>query len=177
MAFRTLPAAGSARRRAPRLTGAVLAATLGGAVLAGCSGVDEEEAVGGEPTTSADPDVRPPGDLEDPYDGAYTAKFREDLDAYAGLEVTLTGEVVSIVSPVAFTLTGPEGADVEPILVLTRTEPALMPGDQVVVAAVPVDEFDLADAEEDLGADLPDEAFEDWDDEPYLAASRVQAQS
>lgn len=174
MSSRSQRGPGPAGRRAPRLAGGVLVAALGGAVLAGCSGVDDEEAVGGEPTTAADPDVRPPGDLEDPYDGAYTAEFREDLDAYAGLEVTLTGEVVSIVSPVAFTMTGPDGADVEPILVVTSTEPALMPGEQVAIGAVPGDEFDLADVEEALGADLPDEAFEEWDDEPFLAASIVE---
>ncbi|MGY2066117.1 hypothetical protein [Blastococcus sp. SYSU DS0619] len=160
--------------RAPRLTGALLTTALGGALLAGCTGVDEEEGGGGEPTTAADPDVRPPGDLEDPYDGAYTAEFREDLDAYTNVEVTLTGEVVGIVSPVAFTMSGPDGTEVEPILVLTETEPALTPGDQVVVAAQPADEFDLAEVEEALGADLPDETFEEWDDEPYLAASIVE---
>ncbi|WP_347057061.1 hypothetical protein ABC795_10170 [Blastococcus sp. HT6-30] len=174
MAFHTLP---PARRRAPRIAGAFLVTALGTAVLGGCSGVDDAEGGGGEPTTAADPDIRPSGDLEDPYDGAYTAEFREDLDAYTNVEVTLTGEVVSIVSPVAFTMSGPDGADVEPILVLTSTEPALAPGDQVVVAAQPEDEFSLAEAEDALGADLPDEAFEEWEDEPYLAASQVRTES
>lgn len=170
MSARALPA----RRRGPRLAGALLVAAVGGAVLPGCSGVDDEDAAGGEPTTAAT-DVRSSGDLEDLYDGAYTAEFREDLHAYAGLEVTLTGEVVRIVSPVAFTMTGPDGGDVEPILVVISTEPALMPGEQVVIGAVPGDEFDLAEVEEALGADLPDEAFADWDDEPFLAASILQS--
>jgi hypothetical protein len=153
----------SSRRRVPAV---LLAALLSGAVLAGC-GEDDED-----PTTAADVDVRPPDDLRDPYNGAYDADFREDLDGYEGVEVSLLGEVGRIVSPVAFTLTG---GDVEPILVITDQELAdLQPGETVAVAAEPADEFELSTLEESLGTDLPDEAYEEWEGEPFLDATRVE---
>ncbi|MGY1724390.1 hypothetical protein [Blastococcus sp. SYSU DS0533] len=151
------------RRRTPAV---LLAALLSGAALAGC-GEDEVD-----DTTAADVDVRPSDDLEDPYDGEYTADFREDLDGYTGLEVTLVGEVGRIVSPVAFTLTGD---DVEPILVITEEEmPDLEPGQVVALGAEPTEEFELTELEQQLGTDLPDDAYAEWEGDPFLAASTVQ---
>ncbi|MCF6507415.1 hypothetical protein E9549_08340 [Blastococcus sp. MG754426] len=151
------------RRRVPVV---LLAALLPGAALAGC-GEDDEPAAG-----AVDVDVRPPEDLADPYTGAYTAEFREDLDAYAGLEVSLVGEVGRIVSPVAFTLTG---EDVEPILVVTEREmPDLRPGQVVALGAEPTEEFDLAALERELGTDLPDEPYAEWDGDAYLDAATVE---
>ncbi|MGY1835776.1 hypothetical protein ACI79P_11760 [Blastococcus sp. SYSU DS0510] len=152
-----------------RVPAALLAGLLAGAVLAGC-GEDDED-----PTTAADVDVRPSEDLRDPYNGAYDADFREDLDGYEGVEVSLLGQVGRIVSPVAFTLTGD---DVEPILVITDQELAdLRPGATVAVAAQPADEFELAGLEEALGTDLPDDAYEEWEGEPFLDAARVEPQA
>ena len=152
-----------------RVTTALLAAVLAGGVLGGCGEDDVDD------TTAADVDVRPSDDLEDPYDGEYTAAFREDLEAYNGLEVTLLGEVERIVSPVAFTLTGD---DVEPILVIADEElPDLRPGERVALAAEPWEEFELLALEEELGTDLPDDAYAEWEGESYLDASRVEVRS
>ncbi|TYP90292.1 hypothetical protein [Blastococcus xanthinilyticus] len=155
--------------RRPAMAGALLSATLGLAVLTGC-GEDDTS-----PTTPADVDVRPAEDLEDPYDGAYTEEFRDDLEGYNGLEVSLVGEVERIVSPIAFTLAGTDG--VEPILVVMQEEPGnLAPGQTVAVAAQPWEEFELAEVEEAIGADLPDEAYADWEGEPFLDATIVEPQ-
>lgn len=151
------------RRRVPA---AVLAALLPGIALAGC-GEDDDPTAG-----AVDVDVRPPEDLADPYTGAYDAAFREDLEAYAGLEVSLVGEVERIVSPVAFTLTG---EDVEPILVVSEREmPDLRPGQVVAVGAEPADEFDLAALERELGTDLPDGPYEEWEGDAFLDAATVE---
>ncbi|WP_346618678.1 hypothetical protein [Blastococcus montanus] len=156
----------TSRRSIRALATVALSAGLAGTVLAGC-GEDDTD-----PTVPADADVRPPGDLEDPYDGPYTEEFRDDLEGYNGLEVSVTGEVGRIVSPVAFTLVG-EG-DVEPILVVMDREPGdLRPGQAVAVAAEPWEEFEVTEVEESLGADLPDDAYAEWEGEPYLDASIV----
>ncbi|MDP5181777.1 hypothetical protein QOZ88_03935 [Blastococcus sp. BMG 814] len=149
-----------------RIPAVLLAALLSGAVLGGCGEDDVDD------TTATDVDVRPSDDLEDPYDGEYTAAFREDLDGYTGLEVTLVGEVGSIVSPIAFTLTGD---DVEPILVITDEEmPDLQPGQVVALGAEPTEEFELTALEQELGTDLPDEAYEEWEGDHFLAATTVE---
>lgn len=145
--------------------GALLSALVV-AVLAGC-GEDDST-----PTTPLDVDVRPVEDLEDPYDGRYTEAFRDDIEGYTGLEVSLVGEVQRIVSPIAFTLGGED--DVEPILVVMDEELGeLSPGQAIAVAAVPWEEFELAEVEEAIGSDLPDEAYTDWAGEPFLDASVV----
>ncbi|MCF6744752.1 hypothetical protein E9529_10755 [Blastococcus sp. KM273128] len=144
----------------------LLAALLPGAALAGC-GEDDDPAAG-----AVDVDVRPPEDLADPYTGAYDAAFREDMEAYAGIEVSLVGEVGRIVSPIAFTLTG-DGA--EPVLVVTDREmPDLRPGQAVALGAEPTEDFDLAALERELGTDLPDEAYEEWDGDVFLDATTVE---
>ncbi|MDK3257666.1 hypothetical protein [Blastococcus capsensis] len=155
------------RRRRPAEAGVLLAAALGVTVLAGC-GEDDST-----PTTPVDVDVRPVEDLEDPYDGLYTEAFRDDIEGYQGLEVSLLGEVQRIVSPIAFTLGGED--DVEPILVVMYEELGeLAPGQAVAVAAVPGEEFELAEVERAIGSDLPDEAYADWEGEPFLDASIVE---
>jgi hypothetical protein len=154
----------------PLLLRVLLVAGAAGAIVSGCGSEEASQ------TSPAAPDVRGPGDLEDPYDGPLTADFREDLPAYAGQEVTLTADVVGVLSPVAFTVTAPDGADVEPLLVLATTElPELRPGQPVVLAAEPQGEFELTEIEEALDTDLPDEVYEEWEGEPYLSASIVQS--
>ncbi|MDT0275472.1 hypothetical protein [Blastococcus goldschmidtiae] len=126
-------------------------------------------------TGSDAPDVRGPDDLQDPYDGEYGEDFRDDIAGYEGQEVTLEAAVDQVISPVAFTITAPDGDDVEPTLVIVE-EPVidLAPGAEVVVAGVPHEEFDLAAVEEELGAELPEEELEEWDDEPYVLAGIVE---
>ncbi|MGY2129568.1 hypothetical protein [Blastococcus sp. SYSU DS0617] len=146
----------------------LLAATV--AALPACS---EDTVDGG--TASDASDVRGPDDLQDPYDGVYGEDFRDDIEGYEGLEVTLEAAVGRVISPLAFTITAPDGEDVEPTLVIVE-EPAtdLAPGAEVVVAGVPQEEFDLAAVEEELGAELPAEDLEEWDDEPYVLAGVVE---
>ncbi|MGY1665776.1 hypothetical protein [Geodermatophilus sp. SYSU D00696] len=128
-----------------------------------------------QPETGSDaPDIRGAEDLEDPYDGPYTPDFHDDVEAYVDQEVTLEASVDRTVSSVAFTITGRDGEDVEPLLVVADDPlPELQAGQDVVVAAVPHDEFDLSVVEDDLDASLPGEPYEEWEGEPYLSASTV----
>ncbi|CCG03817.1 hypothetical protein [Blastococcus saxobsidens] len=158
----------AARRRWPSVAGAFLSLTFGVIALAGC-GEDDTSA-----TTPVDVGVRPVEDLEDPYSGLYSEAFRDDIEGYEGLEVSLLGEVQRIISPIAFTLGGED--DVEPILVIMHEELGdLAPGQVVAVAAVPWEEFELVAVEEAVGSDLPDEAYANWEGEPFLDASIVQS--
>jgi hypothetical protein len=155
--------------RRPPASAVALAAAL--SLLTGC-GSDNPE----QPETGSDAsDIRPSGDLEDPYDGPYTEDFHDDVEAYAGQEVTLEAAVAEVYSDRAFTVTGPEDADIEPLLVVTdEAVEGLEQGSAVTVAATPHDEFEIEDVEEQLGTDLP-EQVDEWEGEAYLAASRVQA--
>lgn len=149
------------------MAGAVLSATLGVTLLTGCTEDDRA------PASSVEIDVRSVENYEGPYDGRYGEAFRDDIEGYTGLEVSLVGEVQRIVSPIAFTLGG-EG-DVEPILVVMDEEPSgLAPDQAVAVVAVPRGEFALAEVEAAIGSDLPDDAYADWEGGPYLEASLVQ---
>jgi hypothetical protein len=145
----------------------VLAVT---AALPACAGNPQQ------PVTGSDaPDIRGSGDLEDPYDGPYTSDFRTDVEAYVDQEVTLEASVDRVVSPVAFTITGPDGQAVEPLLVVTAEPlPDLRAGQDVVVAATPQDDFQVSAVEDRLDAALPEEPYEEWDGEPYLRASTVE---
>lgn len=157
---------------ARRPPGAVLLAlaTAASVSLTACGGNPEQPDLGEDVA-----DVRGPGDLADPYDGPYDDDFHTDVEAYADQEVTLSAAVDQVVSPVAFTITGPDGEEVEPLLVVS-TEPVegLQPGDDLLVAATPQRELDIPELESALGTDLEDELYEEWEGEPYLTASIVQ---
>jgi hypothetical protein len=163
------------RRRPPAGTTLAAALALVGAGLSGCA-VTEEEAE--EPTSPVEvPDLRGADDLQDPYTGVLDAEFAEDLDAYTGIEVTLLAEVAEAIFPRAFTVTSPEGEEVDPVLVVTTedagsAEPAAE--DQLYLAATPVDEFDATVVTDELGLDVAPEELEAWDDEVFLVATVME---
>ena len=156
-------------RRAPDRRAAIALALVVTAALPACADNPQQ------PETGSDaPDIRGSGDLEDPYDGPYTADFHTDVEAYVDQEVTLEASVDRVVSPVAFTITGPDGESVAPLLVVTDDPlPDLQAGQEVVVAGTPRDDFAVTAVEDRLDADVPGEPYEEWEGEPYLSASRV----
>lgn len=162
----------STRLRPGRDRRAVIALVLAvTAALPACAGDPQQ------PETGSDaPDIRGSGDLEDPYDGPYTADFHTDVEAYVDQEVTLEASVDRVVSPVAFTITGPDGQEVEPLLVVADEPlPDLRAGQDVVVAATPQDDFEVSAVEDRLDAALPEQTYVEWEGEPYLSASEVRA--
>lgn len=158
------------RRSLGRRTAAAVFVVVTAVTLPACSEDDPEPSAGDEV-----PDVRGSEDLDDVFNGPYSADLREDLEGYDGQEITVEGTVDRVLSPVAFTLGPPDGDDAEPVLVVVE-EAATAPeaGEDVVVAATAQDEFrtDEVGAELDLLED--DETFEEWEGDPYLRASLVE---
>lgn len=157
------------RSTARRATAALLAAVTAVALPA-CSEDDPEAFAGDER-----PDVRGADDLDDVYNGPYSADFREDLDGYEGQEITLEGSVDEVVSSVAFALGAVEGEDVEPLLVvLDGASAAPEAGEDVVVAGVPQEDFDAGEVGAEIDGLGDESAYEEWDGEPYLRATIVE---
>ncbi len=159
-------------RRLGRVSlGAVLVTACAG--LAGCA-EDEDLAAGTEVEL---PDIRGPGDLADIYIGALDEDFRGDLDVYTDVEVTLLATVEEALSPRAFTATAPDGAEVEPVLVVTAGRAAEMePGDgeEWIIAATPLEDFHAGTVADELGIQLPEDRFEEWDGETFLVATVLE---
>lgn len=109
-----------------------------------------------------------------PYDGVYDQGFYDDVDTYVGEEVTVSADVNEILTPKSFTIAGTDDTTVEALLVLHDTElPEVTPGLTVGVTGTVQEAFDLPTVEEEMGVDLDDAAFEDWDGEPYIEATSV----
>jgi hypothetical protein len=143
-------------------------------VLSGCGGEDEQdgELAVGQTDVS---DIRGEDDVTDPYTGEYDEAFEDDLDVYVGVEVTVLGRVDEVLTSSAFTIVGPEGITVEPLLVVAAEEVGeLTPGTPVTVAATVGREFEVAEVESELGVDLEDAQFEQWQGQEYLAATIVE---
>lgn len=88
-----------------------------------------------------------------------------------GETVTLPGEVAQIVGPSGFTIGGDELGET-PLLVTTSVNPEVDEGDTVTVQGEVI-EFSVAGVEEDLGVDLIDNDFEDFQGDPAVKASQV----
>lgn len=153
---------------------AVLA--LAGVGLSACTGTDANNPMA--PDLEAEvPDIRGPEDLDDPYRGHLDAAFREDLEAYAAEEVTVLAGVAEVLSPRAFTVTSPDGEDVEPVLVVSTAEAGDVDpqaGQALVIAAVPVRDLQAAVVVEDLDLDVDESRLEEWDGDTFLVATIVE---
>ena len=141
--------------------------------LVGCNstsgtetGADVEDIVEEEPVVE-DSDAGP-------YDGVYDQGFYDDVDTYVGEEVTVSADVNEILTPMSFTIAGTDDTTVDALLILHDTElPEVTPGLTVGVTGTVQKAFDLPTVEEEMGVDLDDAAFEDWDGEPYIEATSV----
>lgn len=160
----------SRRVTAARVTWLVLATS---AALAGCA-ADEEDMAGTEVEV---PDIRGSGDVTDAYTGALDAAFREDLDVWSDVEVTLLATVEEVLSPRTFTVTAPIGPEIEPVLVVVaESAGAQVPeaGENWVIAATPIENFDVDVVAETLDLPLSDEQYETWDEETFLVATALE---
>lgn len=109
-----------------------------------------------------------------PFDGTYDQGFLDDVDVRKGQTVTVSANVNKIIAPDAFTIAGTEDTTVDPLLVLHKdAEPELKPELTVKVTGTVHVAFDLPAVEQDLGVDLDDALFEDWNGKPYLEASKI----
>ncbi|HET7303856.1 MAG TPA: hypothetical protein VFJ12_04800 [Segeticoccus sp.] len=112
-------------------------------------------------------------DADAAYDGDYDAAFYREMGSYAGQEVTLSADVNRIVSDHAFTLAG---GDVEELLVVSADRTAqLQPDSPVKVTGTVHTAFDLPAVEDQVGADLDDQSFDEWGQEPYVEATDIDS--
>lgn len=108
------------------------------------------------------------------YDGVYDTAFYDDYNSYVGEKVTVSAEVDNIISNMAFTIAGTEDTTVEPLLIMHKGEvKELQAGLAVAVTGTVKEGFDLPTVEEEMGVDLDDSVFEDWDGENYIKASSI----
>lgn len=159
------------------------AALLG---VSGCSSTDDDlPSLVNEETAESDEALEASTEPAQPYadyTGVYDTEFFDDLEFYVGEEVTVAAIVGEVISPNMFTLvsnTIPPQEDVvdidavviKPLLVIHQEDlPELAPGMPVGVIGEVHEEFYTATVEQDLQVDLDDDAFEDWEEQPYLEA-------
>ncbi|WP_158041220.1 hypothetical protein [Kocuria sp. CNJ-770] len=164
-------------RRSTRAMAAGIVA-VAGLGLAGCNtegpeeGTDVEDVSEGEVLESSPaPDNNPTAG--DTFIGNYDQDFYDESETYAGQEVTLSAEVTETLSTDTFVIAGASGTAVDPLLIVEEQEiPPLDDGQVVQVTGTVAQDFDIAATEDELGIDLEDELYADYEGEPYLMATR-----
>lgn len=112
---------------------------------------------------------------EGPFEGPYDTAFYEDMDSYVGQGVVLSADVNDVITPSAFTIAGTDDTAVEALLVVGATENnELAPETTVEVTGTVQQAFVLTEVEDELGIDLDDALFEEWEQEPYVMADDVE---
>ena len=125
-----------------------------------------EEGVGAEGAEGAE------GELA--YDGVYDQAFVDESTSLVGQEVTVSAEVNELISDNAFTIAGTEDTDVQPILVVQSSgNPEIQQGLAVAVTGTVRDAFVVTDVESELGIELEDEAYAEWENQRYIVANSV----
>lgn len=155
--------------------------------LAGCStageetGADVEDVQELEEEEPLEDDAAAEDDAADvadgPYDGPYDEAFYANIDeVHAGETVTVSALVNEVISPEVFTIAGTDETTVDALPVL-HGEPmdTLESGLDVRVTGVVMTGFDLVAIEDEMGIDLDDELFEEWDGQPYIDATGVDS--
>lgn len=173
---------GNRQRHSTRMTLAGLVA-VAGLGLAGCggeeSGTDVEDVTEGEvaesspaaePTEAMTGAVPPVG-----YEGMYNRDYYDQQQTYQGQSVSLTGEVEAVVSPEAFSISDPNDAELDSLLVVHNLDqpPALEEGQMVQVEGTVQTDFDPATVGGQMGADLDENVFGDFEGDPWIEATGV----
>lgn len=112
-----------------------------------------------------------------PYDEVYDQSFWDELTIYFGEEVTLSAQVKEPLDAArAFTIAGMGETTVNPLLVIHAGEvQQLEPGQALIIDGTVREYLDIQVVEEELGADLDDTLYEEWENDPYLLATSVKA--
>lgn len=140
----------------------------------GTSVEDVQEGDAVEDAAAEDEVVEDEAAATGPYDGLYDSGFYDDLDSYEGMEVTVSADVNEVLSPSSFVIAGTDDTSVDPLLVVGATEvTGLEPALTVAVTGTVSQAFDLVTVEEELGVDLDDARYEEYDQQPYITASSV----
>ena len=152
-----------------RAAAALLA--VAGLALTGCA--TEEDEVGAEIEDPGGAPLEPP-EATEPYVGDYDAAFTETVLDYADQEVSLIGEVDTVVSPVAFTLTAPDDSPIEPLLIIhDPIGNGLTEGAAVEVTGLLREAYNVPSVEENLGGPPGEEVLAHYDGEPFVGEATV----
>lgn len=173
-------------RRSTRVLATSLFA-VAGLGLAGCGtegpeeGTTVEEVTDGEvvetaapaegETAAEEPMAEEPVEGELAYEGPYDQAFYDEATTYVGQQVTVSAEVSETISPDVFAIAGA----VDPLLIVEEQEiPPLDEGATVQVTGTVQDDFAVTTVEEELGVDLVDEDFADYEGQPYIMATSAE---
>lgn len=103
----------------------------------------------------------------------------EELDEIARLDrqqITLRGEVGQFLEPAAMTIIGGESAVAEPLLVLAApAEGELAVGELARVQGTVYGSFNRTNVQEELGIELDEDAFGQFEGQPYILSTEVTA--
>ncbi|MQA34738.1 hypothetical protein [Modestobacter roseus] len=131
---------------------------------------EEDEADAGADTGADVTDVPPAFG----YTGTYDDGFGADPNQYVGQTVTVSATVNELIGPNAFTIAGTANTSVPALLVIGEDSASGLESGQVVqVSGTVEDPFNEATAEGDLGIELTDDAFLDFQGDVYLVADSV----
>lgn len=161
------------RNRVARAGGAAILAVV---LLGGCA--DDPEPLPEEDRPSVGvPGVEdtegPPGEEPDVPDDVPVDDLLADVEAFAGDDVSVTGEVAEVLTEQAFTLAATDASG-SPLLVVTSDTGGIEAGSQVSVTGAFEDDFRVPDAEAFLAIDLEESELGDLEGQPYLAAEDVE---
>lgn len=166
-------------------TAAVLTLPFAALTFVGCgtSGPEEgttaeEVAEGGDEAAVGEGDEAAvgEGDGAPAYEGPFNSSFDEEAESLVGQEVTVSAEVGSIIEPASsFTIAGTDDTTVEPLLIVHNQGemPELEEGLTVGVTGTVQEAFEIVTVEEELGVDLDDTLYTDWEGERYIQANQV----
>ncbi|WP_150307128.1 hypothetical protein [Planctomonas psychrotolerans] len=115
-------------------------------------------------------------EITENYDGFYNQDLYDQYDEYEGETVTVSATVNEILSPDVFTIAGTDDTTVDALPVLHTDEvDGLIEGTDVRVTGTAMVELDIAEIEERTGIVLDPDTFGDWEGQPYLDATTVDA--
>jgi hypothetical protein len=171
------------RRRLPQVLATIAAAATTGLGVTACGGADSAGPDQGTTLEDINEEGREDqGDLDDLQDDATeqdiaeapneddSTAFFDDQDAFLNRPVTVSGEIVEVLSPHAFVI----GRGDQATLVSRPNADGvtLLPG-YVAQVTGNVGTFILTEVEEDLQVDFVDEGYAIFEDGPYIAATDV----
>jgi len=165
-----------ATRRRPLAAAAVAGViAFSGVGLAACGDTaGDETGTSVEDIQEGDAPATSPTTAAGTYDGVYDNTFHDGVNDYLGQTVTVSADVNEVVDGNTFTIAGTDDTSVDPLLVTgAKSTSDLEPDLTVKVTGTVQEAFDLATVEDDLGVDLDDDLYDDWDGKPYIVASSV----
>ncbi|GAA2024953.1 hypothetical protein WDZ16_01810 [Pseudokineococcus marinus] len=135
----------------------------------------DEDGTSVEDVNEAESEVEVDGEGDYAYDGLYDTSYADQQDDLIGQEVTLSASVDEVLDDTSFTIAG-DGSGLEPLLVVdagSDTASMVQPDQEVDVSGTVEEVFVLTEVEADLGVDLDDELYAEWEGQTYLSADAV----